>query len=245
MRTKKWLVLLAVAGLALVGCDDDDENGADDNDNGEEAAAELSEEFCQANVDAEAAASAEDPEALQSAIDAAQASAPEDLVDEVETVADGFATDPEAAFEDPAVQEAITALDEAVLDGCGFEVVEVDAQDYEFQGVPDTIEAGTIAFEFSNAPDAEPHEMVVLRINEGVTESAEEILQLPEEEGMTKATPVAFAFASAGETDASFVELESGDYFMACFIPTGSTDETDGEGPPHFVEGMLTEFTVS
>lgn len=43
-------------------------------------------------------------------------------------------------------------------------------------------------------------------------------------------------------------DFEPGDYAALCFIPTGSTmansDEPDGDGPPHFTQGMKTEFTV-
>jgi hypothetical protein len=48
-----------------------------------------------------------------------------------------------------------------------------------------------------------------------------------------------------------FVDLEPGRYVIACFLPVGATPENmealeSGElqGPPHFTQGMLEEFTV-
>jgi hypothetical protein len=41
-------------------------------------------------------------------------------------------------------------------------------------------------------------------------------------------------------------DLTSGSYAAVCFIPVGSVDEeTEADGPPHFTQGMKTEFTVS
>ena len=38
---------------------------------------------------------------------------------------------------------------------------------------------------------------------------------------------------------------ESGSYAIVCFIPIGSVGAAEGDGPPHFVEGMVHEFMVA
>ena len=52
------------------------------------------------------------------------------------------------------------------------------------------------------------------------------------------------AFAAPDESDTTFMRLEAGRYGGACFIPQGTTHDTEGSGPPHFTLGMFAEFTV-
>jgi len=60
------------------------------------------------------------------------------------------------------------------------------AVDYGYQGVPATLEAGPTVFVIDNQSAAgESHEIGVARIADGVTETAEQILALPEEEAGT------------------------------------------------------------
>ena len=47
-----------------------------------------------------------------------------------------------------------------------------------------------------------------------------------------------------GESDTTFMELEPGRYAAVCFIPQGTTQDTEGSGPPHHTLGMLGELTV-
>ena len=73
----------------------------------------------------------------------------------------------------------------------------------------------------------------------------QELLALPEEEAMAKVDMVAAVFAPPGDESYSVADLEAGDYAMVCFIPTGASEENpEGTGPPHFIQGMLAEFTV-
>ena len=124
---------------------------------------------------------------------------------------------------------------------------QVTAVDYAFEGVPETLPAGSHTFDFTNEGE-EPHELVLFRIVDE-TESMEEILQLGEEEGQSHVEEAGGTFAEAG-ADAEEpleAELEAGKYAMVCFVPVGTTgpDEADaGDGPPHFMEGMVAEFTV-
>jgi len=132
-----------------------------------------------------------------------------------------------------------TMLSEVVPD-CVEETVEVSAVDYAFEA-PDTFPAGEAGIIFSNDTEKdEEHEFIIFKKAEGETRSAEEILNDPktQEEG-----PGEFAgavFAQPGSTAGSFLDLTPGDYIAVCFIPVGGGED----GPPHFTEGMVKEFTV-
>ena len=126
------------------------------------------------------------------------------------------------------------------MGSCDYETVDVTAVDYAFEGVPDSVPAGTLAFELTNASEAEEHEMVVFRRADGVTQSFGEILNLPEEETEELIVFSAAAFAPPGESGATLADLDAGEYAMVCFIPVGGAED----GPPHFTAGMIKEFTV-
>ena len=71
-------------------------------------------------------------------------------------------------------------------------------------------------------------------------------MELPEEEVFSKITLVNATFADPGGTDAASWNLNSpGRYAVVCFIPVGSVGEAEGDGPPHFTEGMVQEFEVT
>lgn len=127
--------------------------------------------------------------------------------------------------------------------------VTVTAVDYAFSGIPDEVAAGT---EFSLVNEgAEAHELVLIRRNDGVTESFEELLALPEEDAMEFAAVIGAVFADPGaESGDTLTAAEPGDYLAVCFVPVGTTSaeasmDMENMGPPHFVEGMLLEFTVT
>jgi len=50
-----------------------------------------------------------------------------------------------------------------------------------------------------------------------------------------------------GESAYAVTDLEAGDYIAVCFIPVGtvSLDGPPPEGPPHVMQGMQHQFTVS
>lgn len=145
------------------------------------------------------------------------------------------------------------------------ETVEVTAVDYAFEDLPDTVEAGT-TFSLTNASAAEAHELVAFLLPETETRSAEELLNLPEEElGAVfggEPEPATVILAGPGQTDTPGPVVgdgslaEPGRYVVACFIPVGadpeayfSADPSEGPpqvegGPPHFTQGMFAELTV-
>ena len=135
----------------------------------------------------------------------------------------------------------------------------VTGVDYAFAGIPDGVDAGTV-LGFRNEGD-EVHEMIVVRINDDVSQSLPELLALPQEEAMQLVQNVGVAIANPGEDAEETVTLtEEGNYGMICFIPLGTTSLPEGSGgppasgeplpsgigsgPPHFTLGMLKQFSV-
>ena len=151
-----------------------------------------------------------------------------------------------AAITSSEFQEDAAVVAEFVGDECGFTNVEVTAVDYAFNAELDDIQSGTVAFDFSNE-GTELHEMALIRINDDVSESLDELLELPEEEVGTKTTFMGISFAEPGGGETMYADLDAGRYVVICFIPTGSTSMEEAEtaeGPPHFTQGMVREFTV-
>lgn len=148
--------------------------------------------------------------------------------------------------------------------GAEGETVEITAIDYEFEGLPETVEAGA-TFELTNDSEEEAHEMVAILLPEDETRSVEELLQLPEEElGELASIEPSFVLIGGPGEEAEAVLgdgtlTEPGRYLFACFIPVGANPDeilappagTGAEGPPdvaggppHFTEGMFGEVTV-
>jgi hypothetical protein len=178
------------------------------------------------------------------------ATAPAELDDEIQVLdaaLDEMAATGEDAFETPEVSAAADAAHAYDLATCGWETVDVTATDYAFDGVPEELPAGPTSFELTNDAE-EVHELLLLRKEDGVTQSVEELLAMPEEEAMALATVVGVpALATPGSSAYTVADLAPGDYIAICFIPTGMT-ATDGpppEGPPHAVHGMHAELSVS
>jgi uncharacterized cupredoxin-like copper-binding protein len=115
------------------------------------------------------------------------------------------------------------------------ETIQVQAEDYKYGGVPQTLAAGRVTFAFENVGD-EPHEFGLVRITGDQT--AEELVSLPRKESQKFIEPVGGTFAKPGEEGKPLrSELTPGRYAFACFIPTK-------DGTPHAALGMFGELTV-
>ncbi len=266
---RRWVVGGASLVLAatMVGCGSDDPEGEDT-----EAAATSSSEaaadpaaFCEASVDVEAAFSmgppvddTAPPEEQQAALEEfagqvepllarAEETAPEEVSGHVDTavglIRDALAGGDPATLESPEYQEADDGIDEYMLAECGYEQLEATGVDYEYEGIPETVEAGVVAVTFTNEGE-ELHEIGIARINDDVTMPVEELLAMPEEQVFSMITFTGTAFAEPGSSDTTFLRLEPGRYGAACFIPEGTTHEHEGDGPPHSTLGMFAEFTA-
>jgi uncharacterized cupredoxin-like copper-binding protein len=268
-RARAALVLISALGLLAAACGDDDdaatapEETAAASDTTETTASPETTtggggDFCEAGpaVDQVLAADEPDPAALEEALAAAEAAAPAEIADAVGSAAGAvrtaFETGDFAVLETDEVADALAQINGYYVSDCGFNALNVTAVNYAYQGMEETVPAGSTVLTLTNE-GTELHEAIVLRINDDVTESAEEILALPEDEARTKVTEAGAAFAFPGETGSGTVAFEPGRYLMVCFIPVGLTPEvlaeveasgTEPEGAPHFTEGMLAEFTV-
>ena len=149
-----------------------------------------------------------------------------------------------------------TAAADAAAEG---ETIEVTAVDYGFQGLPETVPAGT-KLSLVNEGE-EPHELVAMRIPDEETRSLEELLTLPEDQlGQIfgAGEPATVLLAATGQADVPGAVVgdgtldEPGRYAIVCFLPVGSDDsvlEAEGppqsDAPPHAMQGMWAEVTVS
>ena len=161
------------------------------------------------------------------------------------------------AGDEPTVTGASAGGDTATTPG----TLEVTAVDYAFEGLPETVPAGT-KLTFTNSSTAELHELVAMRIPDEETRSLEELLTLPESElGAIFGGPPATVLLAppSGEQIAALGDgtlAEPGRYALVCFVPTGADPDAylaeagpDGPpdaagGPPHIVHGMHAELVV-
>jgi hypothetical protein len=260
-------ILTASAAGILAGCGDDDDSSSDttttestdSTDTTADGAASGTEAACTAYADITVALSGDaepDPAAIEALVTTLEEEAPDEIaepmgvmIDAVNTVLESNGED-FSAFEAPEFAEAQGEVDPYMFENCEFAAsYEVVAKDYSFEGIPDEVPAGQVAMLLKNE-GAEAHEIAVARKLDGVSESFAEILEMPEEEAMSKIEMVGGAFAAMNGSEGLLIgDFTPGDYIAVCFIPVGTTitesGETEGDGPPHFMEGMQQEFTVS
>ena len=117
----------------------------------------------------------------------------------------------------------------------GPQTVAVTAVEYEFQGIPESVDAGATTFTLENAGEEE-HELVMALVTGD--QSIDELLELPEKEVNKVIEDVGRAFAKPGLSDGFNVTLEPGRYAYVCFVESP-------DGPPHAFLGMRGEFMVA
>ena len=132
--------------------------------------------------------------------------------------------------------------------------VAVHAVDYAYQGLPGTLRAGETRFSFTNDSKAESHEMTLFRINDGVSESFDQILaedEAQQNQGQPNQkqdppAPKMTFFASTGSAPGESAKMDlignlpTGRYGVVCFLPV----ENDQAGTAHYKKGMKAEFKV-
>ena len=204
--------------------------------------------FCKTNVAIDTAEEGPSDRQLERFRD----TAPPEIAETVDEAVTIFQEEGEDAFEDEAFNALLAEVDQFVIDNCGYQQITVRMQDYAFEGIPEEIEKGTIAFSVLNEGE-ELHEFVVLRLKGDAT--LDDLLELPEDASEEDFGELASevrggGFAFPGDSDLALMKLKkTGTYVAICFIPVGSTpdtvDQEGGDGPPHFTEGMAAEFEVT
>ena len=117
----------------------------------------------------------------------------------------------------------------------GAQTIDVQAEDYKFGGVPETLPAGEVTFALENVGE-EPHEFGLVLIKGD--RSVEELVSLPQKQSQKFIEMVGGTFAQPGQEGKPLTtELEAGRYGYACFVTTE-------DGTPHAALGMFGEFTV-
>lgn len=108
--------------------------------------------------------------------------------------------------------------------------VEVTGVEYAYTGLPETLEVGS---EITFANDgAELHEIIIMRVADGVDQSFEELMAMdaegidPMAEGLVEMVGAGPLFALPGTTaEGSIVLDKAGRHVALCFIPQGAVPE--------------------
>jgi hypothetical protein len=115
----------------------------------------------------------------------------------------------------------------------------VNAHNYTFDGLPDTIPAGATTIRLTNGgPAPEQHHVNIIQLNGGHTSAefmdALKTGRMPEwaqEAGGPNVNSV------PGQVSVATIDLPAGSYIVVCFVP-------GPDGVPHVVKGMMKELTV-
>jgi hypothetical protein len=181
-------------------------------------------------------------EKIADPVAAIAANAPERATQAAQTlehVAHSLAQGDASAFANPSTFAALGTLEQAVADVCDFTDVAIDGADYNFEGVPETVPAGETNFLLTNAGEHdEEHVAIVLRSPDGDPVTPEEFMADPEA-AFTTMTPLSTAIAPPGGVGGTTLDLAPGHYLLVCPV------QMDENAPPHFMLGMVSEFTVS
>lgn len=188
---------------------------------------------------------------LQPFVESLASAAPDELTSDIDVLTsavDELAStgDADSVFGRPEVGAADGNVHAFELDNCGWTIRPVAVTEYAFD-LPSELDAGVTSFELTNE-GTEQHQLQLLRKNDGVTETADELLVLSDEEILDKATVVGIVEADPGDSYYTVVDLEPGDYIALCTVQVGKTSEDatpPDDAPSHFTQGEVSEFTVS
>jgi hypothetical protein len=155
-----------------------------------------------------------------------------------------------AAFDTPEFASAQAAMYPYVADACDYGLIDATAGDSSFTGVPANLKAGRSVLVLHNQSTlGEYHEIALVKLVPDADVSAEDFINMPEGDATPLIDPSSYgigAFAAPGESTGSVVNLSAGRWIYACFVPGGTTTpDTPGEGPPHAMNGMYGEITVT
>jgi uncharacterized cupredoxin-like copper-binding protein len=143
------------------------------------------------------------------------------------------------------------------------EPVTITAIDYGYLDMPSEVPAGTTLV-LENSSETELHELVAIRLPDDETRPVADLVQLPPEQlaalfPLVKAVLIAPPGEGGFPVEGTGTLTEPGRYAIICAIPTGADPDeymaaaaqSEGGppevagGPPHFVQGMFAELTVT
>jgi hypothetical protein len=157
----------------------------------------------------------------------------------------GASTGDSATFTSPDVQTADHDIDQYMLRECGYEQIRITATDNAYQGVPTTVRSGPVGITLDNH-GREAHQVLVVRINDGVTQPFSALLQSPPEQRAQAATALGSVEVDPGQVGTVFLRLAPGRYGAGDFLAQGTTRlDAPGNGDPHYQQGLQAEFTVT
>lgn len=147
------------------------------------------------------------------------------------------------ADDDLGFQMGAAQIEGWAHDSCGFNKFDFKAVDTAYEGVPATVPAGNTSFFMTNESPQHFHVALIVKRKDGDTTTLDEIIADPSkfEEGLGAHTDLVGAVATppGGPTIGLAADLEPGHYFLLCPVSDPPTD------PPHFTQGMATEFDVT
>ncbi len=187
--------------------------------------------------------------AAQQPILASMQPAPEPIKADVEKLLalaqQGAATGDSATLTSPDRQTADRNIDQYMLRECGYQQIQITATDNAYLGIPATTRSGAVGITLDNQ-GREAHQVLTVRIDDGVTEPFTALLRLPPEQRAQTATPLGSVEVDPGQTATVFLRLTPGRYGAGDFLPQGTTRlDAPGNGDPHYLHGLQAEFTVT
>jgi hypothetical protein len=251
-RTRAALAAFATSSLLVAACGDDaDADAGEPDDTTETTGADPAalDEYCDAGIEIEASfASLEGPptdehlETIAPLVERWAAAAPPAIAEEAAAMAAAYGEGIDAAI--AAFEDIGDTIAEHDIEACDVQPVAVEAADFTFDGEFPT-EAGRVSFQLTNTGQ-EPHVLVIGRLRDDAAGTAEEVFAGITDEAAFEAAfeDVTSAFAAPGEEGTGTAELDPGSYIAFCPIPVGSAADAEGEGPPHFTQGMVAGFEV-
>ncbi len=157
----------------------------------------------------------------------------------------GAATGDPATLTSADLQTADRNIDQYMLRSCGYPHLQITATDHAYQGIPATIGSGPVGITLDNQ-GREAHQVLIVRINDGVTEPFTVLLQLPPEQRTQAATAQGSVEVDPGQVATVFLRLTPGRYGAGDFLTQGTARlDAPANGNPHYLQGLQTEFTVT
>lgn len=191
--------------------------------------------------------SQKDQGALDAAFTQAENTAPPEVAANVQAAVNEVRTALQSGKEpdQSVIEPNTTAIDQYRYNSCGYPTADVTGLEYEFRGLPKTVQQGPLAIKFTDS-GAEIHEIGVARIK--TKDSAKKILALPEKEQAKKVEFLNGTETTPGQTSYVIIDFSKpGRYVAACFVNVGATTQEQahsGHGTPHWKKGMFQEITV-